>query len=123
VSHGTLSTFSYFTLASPIFAGGLLIAHLLKWHYQSSLRSRSWSATILVQRMDIAELLEDNPGLQPYLEEALGKAYRKGVELAISETGLPPRLFPVELHTLAEILNDRFYPGEDSDRLSGERSF
>jgi hypothetical protein len=95
----------------------ILLAHLLKWHYQSSLRSRSWSATIRVQRMDIAELLEDNPGLQPYLEEALGKAYRKGVELAISETGLPRRLFPADCpYTLAEILNDRFYPGEDGDQ-------
>jgi hypothetical protein len=117
VSHGTLSTFSYFTLASPIFAGGLLIAHLLKWHYQSSLRSRSWLATIRVQRMDTAELLEENPGLQPYLEKAFGKAYRKGVELAISETGLPRRQFPEDCpYTLAEILNDRFYPGADSDR-------
>jgi hypothetical protein len=61
--------------------------------------------------------LEDNPGLQPDREEAFGKASGKGVELAISKTGLLRRLFPVDCpHTLAEILNDRFYPGEDGDR-------
>ncbi|WP_292805935.1 DUF29 family protein [Nostoc sp. NMS7] len=43
-----------------------------------------------------AKLLEDNPSLKPYLEEALRKAYLKGVELAVGETDLPKRTFPVE---------------------------
>lgn len=93
----------------------VLIGHLLKWHYQSGRRSRSWLATLRIQRLDIAELLEDNPSLKPYLEEALGKAYLKGVELAVGETDLPKRTFPVECpYSLVEIVNYDFYPGEPS---------
>ncbi len=93
----------------------VLIGHLLKWQYQSGRRSRSWLATLRIQRLDIAELLEDNPSLKPYLEEALRKAYLKGVELAVGETDLPKRTFPVECpYSLSEIVDYDFYPGEPS---------
>ncbi|NJO39732.1 MAG: DUF29 family protein [Cyanobacteria bacterium CRU_2_1] len=42
----------------------VLIGHLLKWHYQPQQRSRSWLATLRIQCLDIAELLEDNPSLK-----------------------------------------------------------
>lgn len=94
----------------------VLIGHLLKWEYQPQSRSRSWLATLRIQRLDTAELLEDNPSLKPYLEEALRKAYLKGVELAVGETDLPSRTFPTECpYNLAEILDNRFYPGEPSE--------
>lgn len=93
----------------------VLIGHLLKWQYQSGRRSRSWLATLRIQRLDIAELLEDNPSLKPYLEEALRKAYLKGVELAVGETDLSKRTFPVECpYSLSEIVDYDFYPGEPS---------
>lgn len=93
----------------------LLIGHLLKWEYQPQRRSRSWLATIRIQRLDIAELLEENPSLQPYLEEALQRAYIKGVALAIKETNLPEQTLPVDCaYTLKDILDDSFYPGEMS---------
>jgi Domain of unknown function DUF29 len=96
----------------------VLIGHLLKWQYQPQRRSRSWLATLRIQRLDIAELLEDNPSLKPYLEEALRKAYLKGVELAVGETDLPKRTFPVECpYSLVEIMNYNFYPGEPSKLL------
>ncbi|MEH2230876.1 MAG: DUF29 domain-containing protein [Nostoc sp.] len=96
----------------------VLIGHLLKWHYQSQRRSCSWLATLRIQRLDIAELLEDNPSLKPYLEEALSKAYVKGVELAVGETDLPKRTFPVECpYSLVEIVDYDFYPGEPSKLL------
>lgn len=94
----------------------LLIGHLLKWEYQSERRSRSWLATIRIQRLDVSELLEDNPSLKPYLEEALQKAYIKGVELAVKETELSRRTFPIECpYSLSQILEDSFYPGEASE--------
>lgn len=94
----------------------VLIGHLLKWHYQPQHRSRSWLATLRVQRLDIAELLEDNPSLKPYVETAFRKAYLKGVELAVGETNLPNCTFPTECpYSLAELLDDRFYPGESSE--------
>ncbi|MGF1973985.1 MAG: DUF29 domain-containing protein [Nostoc sp. CmiSLP01] len=94
----------------------VLIGHLLKWEYQPRGRSRSWLATLRIQRLDIAELLEDNPSLKPYLEEALGKAYLKALELAVGETDLPKRTFPVECpYKFSEIVDYDFYPGEPSN--------
>jgi hypothetical protein len=59
----------------------VLIGHLLKWEYQSSTRSRSWLATIRVQRRDTLRLLKDNPSLKPYLEDVLSEAYENGRDL------------------------------------------
>lgn len=94
----------------------ILIGHLLKWEYQSQNRSRSWLATLRIQRLDTTELLEENPSLKSYLEEALGKAYLKGVELAVKETDLPSRTFPGQCpYSLVDIFNQGFYPGEPSE--------
>jgi hypothetical protein len=94
----------------------ILIGHLLKWEYQTQHRSRSWLATLRIQRLDILELLADNPSLKPYLEEALQTAYLKSVALAVRETNLPERTFPKDCpYELSEVLSDCFYPGEPSE--------
>lgn len=91
----------------------ILIGHLLKWEYQVSKRNRSCLNTIRIQRIDVLELLKENPSLKPYLEEALDIAYTKGMALAGGETNLPLKTFPEHcLYNLEEILSDRFYPGE-----------
>jgi Domain of unknown function DUF29 len=74
-----------------------LLAHLLKWAHQPEQRRRyqhSWRATIDRARLEIAEILEENPGLKPRLPELLGKAYPKGVKGAVAETNLPEATFP-----------------------------
>jgi hypothetical protein len=97
----------------------VLIGHLLKWEYQSQRRSRSWLATIRVQRRDTLRLLKDNPSLKSYLEDALAEVYENGRDLAMGETDLPEETFPVECpYSLTEILGDRFYPGEPSELVS-----
>jgi DNA-directed RNA polymerase beta subunit len=64
----------------------------------------------------IQELIDDNPSLKPYLEEALTQAYIKGLLLAVSETNLPDRTFPKNCpYSLTEILSDRFYPGQPNN--------
>ena len=94
----------------------ILIGHLLKWEYQSEKRSRSWFATINVQRLDIGELILDNPSLKPYLAEALDIAYKKGVMLAVKDSGLPSKTFPsTAAYSLDTILSEEFYPGEATD--------
>lgn len=99
----------------------ILIGHLLKWEYQSEKRSRSWLATIRVQRIDIYDLLAENPSLKPYLEEALQKAYKKAVELAVGETDLPSKTFPSQCpYHFSEILDERFYPGKESPEFEDE---
>lgn len=93
----------------------VLIGHLLKWEYQPERRSRSWLMTIRVQRRDTQELLEENPSLKPYLEEALQKTYESGRDLAVGETNLPLKTFPENCpYTLEEIFRDGFYPGESA---------
>ncbi|MGG6238148.1 DUF29 domain-containing protein [Nodosilinea sp. AN01ver1] len=97
----------------------VLLGHLLKWHYQPEHRSRSWLATVRIQRLDIADLLDDNPSLKPYLAAALDKAYRRGIELAYEETNLPNSTFPAQCpYSLAEALDAQFFPGAPSDLVS-----
>ncbi|NCJ06175.1 DUF29 family protein [Synechococcales cyanobacterium C] len=94
----------------------VLIGHLLKWEYQPQHRSRSWLATIRVQRRDTLRLLKDNPSLQPYLDDAQQEAYENAKDLAMGETDLPEQTFPVECsYHLSEILDSHFYPGEPSE--------
>ncbi|BAZ12621.1 hypothetical protein NIES4071_44530 [Calothrix sp. NIES-4071] len=94
----------------------VLIGHLLKWQYQPQNRSRSWLATIRVQRRDILRLLKDNPSLKSYINEALLEAYENGKDLAMGETNLPKETFPSDNpYTVTSILEDNFYPGEPSD--------
>lgn len=91
----------------------ILIGHLLKWEYQPQRRSRSWLSTIRVQRREIQQLLQENPSLKSYLQEAVLIAYQNGKDLAVGETNLPDKTFPVECaYTLEDILSDSFFPGE-----------
>ncbi|MBD1868619.1 DUF29 domain-containing protein [Cyanobacteria bacterium FACHB-471] len=93
----------------------VLIGHLLKWQYQPEQRSRSWLATIRVQRREVLQLLQENPSLKSYLQKALQQAFETGKDLAVSETNLPYKTFPSECdYSLEQILSDRFYPGESS---------
>ncbi len=94
----------------------VLIGHLLKWEYQPQNRSRSWLATLRIQRRDTIRLLKENPSLKTYLDDALQEAYENARDLAMGETNLPEQTFPPScLYTLTEILGDRFYPGEPSE--------
>lgn len=99
---------------------GVLIGHLLKWQYQPQNRSRSWLSTIRLQRLEIVDLLDDNPSLKPYLEDAIDRAYLKGLAIAIDETNLSDRIFPsICEYSLDNILDAQFYPGEP-DKIMGE---
>ncbi|WP_199335999.1 DUF29 domain-containing protein [Nostoc sp. FACHB-110] len=101
----------------------VLMGHLLKWEYQPQNRSRSWLATIRIQRRDTLRLLKDNPSLKPYLDDALKEAYDNGRDLAMGETNLPEQTFPLTcLYTLAEIFDDRFYPGDPSELVDTSES-
>lgn len=89
----------------------MLIMHLLKWQYQPGIRSRSWELTLIEQRREIEELLEDNPSLRPQLPTKLGKAYSKAVLKVEKETHLPKQIFPAECpYQLEQILLESFYP-------------
>jgi len=94
----------------------VLLAHLLKWEYQPQHRSRSWLATLRIQRRDTLRLLGENPSLKPDLPDILQQAYENGRDLAIAETDLPEETFPSNCqYSLGEILDDRCYPGAPSE--------
>lgn len=73
-----------------------LYLHLLKWHYQSQRRSRSWEVSIKNARIEIEDLLADNPSFAPWLAEAVLKGYAKARKQATAETRLPIETFPIE---------------------------
>ena len=71
----------------------VLMLHMLKWDHQSSLRTRSWVLSIEEQRLEIADVLADNPGLKPGIAEAVARAYRRARIEAAKETGLDDTQF------------------------------
>ncbi|NCJ05934.1 DUF29 family protein [Synechococcales cyanobacterium C] len=73
---------------------GVLLGHLLKWHYQPEVRSKSWFYTIKEQRQEIQRHLKENPSLKPYLSEAIEIGYQKGLNLVGQETPLDPTHLP-----------------------------
>jgi hypothetical protein len=100
----------------------ILIAHLLKWQYQfqkfaatwqhvGDYAAKSWQYTIIEQRYRLQDQLENNPSLKRLLTEALAKAYPKAVTLAVDETGLPKKTFPLACpYSLEQLLDKTFYP-------------
>jgi hypothetical protein len=80
----------------------ILIAHLLKWQFQyvtlasqwQQFEGKSWRNTIIQQRSDLLDLLEDIPSLQRELPNAIAKMYPKAVQYAVDETGLSSATFP-----------------------------
>jgi hypothetical protein len=90
----------------------ILLAHLLKWHYQPSFRGRSWQLTIKEQRRQLQRHLMDNPSLHARLDEFIADSYIDSVLLAAKETGLDESAFPVHCpYPQDDLLNPEFYPG------------
>ena len=91
----------------------LLVMHLLKWKYQPGRRTPSWDSTILRQRIELIDLLEDSPSLKPYLREQFPKRYLGARLDAEKETGIAFDLFPDECpFTLDEVMDHKFMPDE-----------
>jgi hypothetical protein len=89
----------------------VLLSHLLKWQYQPERRSRSWAATVRVQRDELLRLLRQSPSLRRYLRDQLPEVYPVAVEGAIAETNLPEEVFPAACpFSLEQILNSEFFP-------------
>lgn len=72
----------------------VLLLHILKWDHQPERRSRSWIISIKQQRLDVSDVLSDNPGLRPRISEAIARAYRKARLEAAKETELDEGVFP-----------------------------
>jgi hypothetical protein len=89
----------------------VLLAHLLKGKLQPRKRSKSWRATIVVQRREIAALLEDSPSLRPRVLAATPGNYAGAVARAAAETGIGSKKFPLSCPFSNEaILDPGFLP-------------
>jgi len=90
----------------------VLLAHLLKWEYQSGRRGNSWRYTIQEQRFRLKDLLEESPSLKNSLEENLGRAYEHALVIAVGETDLSEKTFPKKCpFTLQQAFDKDFFPG------------
>jgi hypothetical protein len=90
----------------------VLMAHLLKWQYQSEKKTLSWQLTIEEQRDELVNHLQDNPSLKAFLDQSIERAYRKAVRWTREETGLPKNTFPTQCpYTWAQLMDESFYPG------------
>jgi Domain of unknown function DUF29/DnaB-like helicase N terminal domain len=74
----------------------VILLHLLKWDHQPERRTRSWTSSIKIQRLDAEELLEKHHSLEPRVPEAIAEAYRRARIEASGETGLDEEVFPEE---------------------------
>ena len=89
----------------------VLVMHLLKWRHQPGARSRSWSATVDEQRLQIEEVLAESPSLRPQAAAMLSDAYAIARARAIAETGLAEEAFPAACpFTPDEVLSRGFLP-------------
>jgi hypothetical protein len=92
----------------------VLLAHLLKWQYQPERCGNSWRRTIKIQRIEINDVLADNPGLKSELAEIFARACAKARVLATDETRFDEGVFPVGPgFGLDEALNPEFLPEMD----------
>lgn len=83
----------------------VLIAHALKWAHQPDRRSGNWRGTIIEQRQELEGLVSRGV-LSNHAEAVLVDVYRKAVERAAGETGLPAETFPVDCpYTLDQLLS------------------
>jgi hypothetical protein len=89
----------------------LIYQHLLKWQFQPQKRTRSWSNTISRERDNVSYYIEDTPSLKNLLKdvETLNKAYQRGKQDAIRETGITnlPEACP---YSIEQALDRNFLP-------------
>ncbi|WP_338910343.1 DUF29 domain-containing protein [Mycetohabitans rhizoxinica] len=91
----------------------VLLAHLLKWQFQPSRRSKSWQFTIRTQRKEVAYVLNEAPSLCGKFSDAawLDIVWSKARSLASNETGLDLDVFPAGLlWSVDDVLSQEFYP-------------
>jgi len=87
----------------------VICAHLLKWQFQSSLRSGSWRSSIDHGRDRIADLIEESPSLAGYPATQLARAYPRARRDAANETGIADLPEPCPW-TIEQVLDPDFWP-------------
>ena len=96
----------------------VLLVHMLKWDHQPDPRSRSWALSIETQRIEVEDVLADNPGLKPRVPEAIARAFRRARLEAAKETGLDKHEFPATCPYSPDAIASRPFevPPKEPDR-------
>ncbi|MDP1772154.1 MAG: DUF29 domain-containing protein [Methylobacter sp.] len=96
----------------------VLLAHLLKWQYQSARQSSSWQRTIKEQRKAIARRLKNTPSLKTSTHDSewLADAWGDAISITINETGMDcfPEVCP---WTIENILSENWLPSSAADGI------
>ncbi len=90
-----------------------VLEHLLKCQFQPARHSRSWEKTLIVQRTNIAALVEDSPSLRRELPQMIERAYTSAQRIAAKEMRLEQwsERFPATCPwSVEQILDADFYP-------------
>lgn len=99
---------------------GVILTGLLRWTEQVDLRCHGWAATLDIQRLRVADILEDNPSLRPLVATLVAEIYPLAKARAVLESGLFDDTFPDGCPFLEdEILTIGFLPdpyGDDAIR-------
>lgn len=89
----------------------VLLAHLLKWQYQTGYRGNSWRRTIKEQRRGIVGCLKETPSLKADLNQSdwWEWVWADAISLAVKENGLDcfPESCPWDFD---QIMNPDFWP-------------
>lgn len=72
----------------------ILLAHLLKAHYQPEMQSRSWFSSVGNSRREINKILKDSPSLKREMQMIFEKAWPDALMLAMEDTGMKKNQFP-----------------------------
>lgn len=88
----------------------VLVAHFLKWKFQSDRIGHSWESTIRDQREDIGLLLEESPSLRNIFEneKRMNAVWRHAQHLAERETRI--KLPGNWIWSLEQVLDRTFFP-------------
>ena len=90
----------------------VLLAHLLKWHFQPEYRGVSWEVTIRTQRHSIARRLNRTPSLRQCPSDAdwWADVWDDALAQAVRETQLTtlPDHCP---WSVEQVLDDQWWPG------------
>lgn len=88
----------------------LICLHQLKRMVQPERTVRSWTNTIIRERLHAARVLRDNPGLKPRRQELFETAYADARKEAAGETGIALHVFPeLAPFTLAQMSDESFW--------------
>jgi hypothetical protein len=92
----------------------VILLHLLKWQAQPDQRGMSWRKTLLTQRTEIRDVLQQSPSLRREVTDLIRDAYASAVKEAIIETGLRAGAFPSACpYAPDDVLDEDFLPTTD----------